>query len=107
MFRFIVLALLAVLVTLFGLSNLQVVELRTVFAEEVRASLAFLLLGAFASGFTIATLLNMHRNIQVRRRDRAHYQQLLEASPLLLPAPPQVPARPNVQRRFRLFGSGR
>jgi uncharacterized membrane protein YciS (DUF1049 family) len=87
---------------LFGASNLQIVELHTVFTEEVQASLAFLLGVAFSAGFAVSTLMTAARSFNTRREHRRLYQETMANQPLVLPEPPLLPARvqPRPKRRF-------
>lgn len=106
MLRFILGLLFTILIALFGASNLHLVELNTVFGDDVKASLAFLLLGTFTMGFMLATLFALHRTFVTRRRHRIQYTELVEASPVALPIPPHIPQPVAIpeKRRFWQFG---
>jgi uncharacterized integral membrane protein len=93
MIRFMTLLVASVVLLLFCLANLQVVELKTVFAEPVRASLAFLLVGSFMGGFFLATMVNLHQTFKSKLRERQRKKQVGGFQPPLLPAPPQIPSR--------------
>lgn len=107
--RFVGLAMFAVVVLIFGFANLHLVELNTVFTEEVKASLTFLLLAAFVSGFLTATLLGMQRVLKEKRSQRLQLQhvtesaQLAETTSVLLPAPPQIPMRIERESKRRFW----
>ncbi len=109
MVYFLGIALVATLVTLFSLANLHIVELNTVFGEEVRASLAFLLLGAFVVGFTIASLISTYRSLKKRSKDRPTLQTAVESEPSRLPAPPhiQFPVPQRATKKAGLLGRWR
>ena len=97
MIRFLIIALLVIILFLFGLANLHVVELKTVFAGDVQASLAFLLLGAFVAGFLIAAVINAHQALRKKMRARTdrrrQERQTNIPSQPMLPAPPLIPGR--------------
>ena len=90
MIRFSLVVLFTVLVLVFGLANLHVVELKTVFGGAVRASMAFLLLGAFGVGFVVAGLFGAHRSFTNRSRDRQRMRKPSEPDRPMLPPPPQM-----------------
>jgi len=91
MTRMVVSVALALVLLVFAMANLQVVELQTRVAGEVRASLAFLLFGAFACGFGIAILWGAQLAVKRRLRERAETQAWDKSEAALLPPPPQVP----------------
>ena len=102
MISFLLAALLTLAALLFGIANLHVVQVNTVFAESARASLTFLLLGAFGAGFMAATLMSMHRALKRRLEERAmpaEEDKRPDASPL--PPPPliQVVAEGRIKGR--------
>lgn len=109
MVYFLGIATVAIVVTLFSLANLHIVELNTVVGEEVRASLAFLLLGAFVVGFTIATLVSTYRSLKKRKKNRAKFEIHAEPEPSRLPSPPlfqhpvpqQTPRKAGLLSRWR------
>ncbi len=111
MVYFLGIALVTIVVLLFSLANLHIVELNTVFGEEVRASLAFLLLGSFVVGFTIATLVSTYRSLSLRklRHDRATMQTDAESESTRLPSPPhiQLPVPQQTTRKAGLLGRWR
>jgi len=92
MIRFVVMSVVGSAVMVLGFSNLQLVELNTPFGEDVKASLAFLLLAAFLGGFLIASAMGIQRAWSTRRRHRQEFQAIVQTSPWLLPPPPQLPA---------------
>lgn len=96
MIRFLLVAAVTVALLLFGLANLHVVELNTLYGGAVRGSLAFLLLGAFIGGFMVATIISLHQSFRHRKRARADREQVERQrvpEPRLpaLPPPPQIP----------------
>jgi uncharacterized integral membrane protein len=112
MLKLLGLLLSSVILALFCIANLHVVEVKTVFGEDIRASLAFLLLGAFGAGFFCASLVSLYRAWKSRRREKAKrgesaYEQGTVPSPLaqsaFRPPPFKRPQSmtPSVQRGWR------
>jgi len=88
--RFALVVLFTVLVLVFGLANLHVVELKTVFGGAIRASMAFLLIGAFGVGFAVAGLFGAHRSLASRSHNRQRMSKQSEPERPMLPPPPQI-----------------
>lgn len=101
MIRFLSVASVSTVVLMIGISNLHLVELNTIFADEIQTSLAFLLFGAFAGGFASASLLGTHRALQIRRDHRKQFDQEMSHAAVMLPAPPQIPTRTDQRKRRR------
>jgi uncharacterized membrane protein YciS (DUF1049 family) len=90
MARFFVTASLAAVAVVFGVANLQVVEVKTVIGDGFRASLTLLLGAAFACGFVAATLLRAQRSARRWWRERAERRRSLDDESALLPPPPRI-----------------
>ncbi len=91
MLRLVLIGAITLVLTLFGIANLHVVELNMVVADDVKASLAFLLLAAFILGFIIASLIGQYRAIKSRQRNRTSVRSGTPPAPVGLPPPPQLP----------------
>ena len=103
MIRFLTVAFFTIVVMLFGIANLHVVELKTVFSDDVRASLTFLLFAAFVAGFILATLLGLHQAFKNRRQDREHAQPWLPVGPPRLPPPPRFHLQADARGRGSVY----
>lgn len=105
--RFVLAAFATSVVAIFCIANMHVVELYTVFSDDVHASLALLLLGSFVVGFVLATLLSMHRSLKTRQLARTQAEVLPEVLVPQLPAPPQItvirPPKPKKRSLLRLW----
>ncbi len=90
MIRLFAIGFFSLLVVAFAVANLHIVVLNTVFGEGVRASLAFLLFGAFAAGYLVATLRRLGEAIDGKQRrgwPRRWGRRSVE-----LPALPSIPS---------------